>query len=350
MTRDSGDQPTRRTVAELLAQHGGAKPGGAPRRRHRRPDNEAQADDHDVTTTAPQAIIDRIHSEMPEVDWQSRGRNGHSHDGSGTRHAPAPRSTTPRAPSGYNQAVPPAENQRSWPQTSQHPSSPGLPVSRAQPPPTQQPTPPQAQPPQSPKQPRVPKPKPPKRPPAPRPPVDELTDQFEAVDLDTATEASEPYGYRDPYPVANGYRTANGYPALNGYPADHEDLDAPFDDHLRHDEADMAGMPDEADDRVDQAEEADEVFDDRSPGQQWLAVAAQLTLGVVGGAGVWLSFNWLWTQIPAVALGAALLVIAGLVWIVRKIRKAEDLQTTVLAVLVGLVVTISPAALLLLDR
>jgi hypothetical protein len=43
-------------------------------------------------------------------------------------------------------------------------------------------------------------------------------------------------------------------------------------------------------------------------------------------------------------------VIIGLVLIVRKIRKAEDLQTTLLAVLVGLIVTVSPAVLLLLGR
>ena len=54
--------------------------------------------------------------------------------------------------------------------------------------------------------------------------------------------------------------------------------------------------------------------------------------------------------LPAAALAAAVVVIAVLVLIVRKIRRAEDLQTTVLAVLVGLVVTVSPAALLLLNR
>jgi hypothetical protein len=87
-----------------------------------------------------------------------------------------------------------------------------------------------------------------------------------------------------------------------------------------------------------------------SPGKQWLALAGQLALGVVGGAAVWLGFNWLWVNIPAAALVAALLVVVALVWIVRKIRRAEDLQTTVLAVLVGLVVTVSPAALLLVGR
>lgn len=87
-----------------------------------------------------------------------------------------------------------------------------------------------------------------------------------------------------------------------------------------------------------------------SPVRQWLSMAGQLALGVIGGAGVWLAFNWLWGFLPAAALGGAVVVIVGLVWIVRYIRKAEDMQTTVLAVLVGLVVTVSPAALLLLSR
>ncbi|MDQ0377744.1 hypothetical protein [Amycolatopsis thermophila] len=87
-----------------------------------------------------------------------------------------------------------------------------------------------------------------------------------------------------------------------------------------------------------------------SPAKQWLSMAGQLAAGVVGGAAVWLGFNWLWGQIPAAALIAALVVIVGLVWIVRRIRRADDIQTTVLAVLVGLVVTVSPAALLLLSR
>ncbi|HJQ45427.1 MAG TPA: hypothetical protein VJ870_03740, partial [Amycolatopsis sp.] len=94
----------------------------------------------------------------------------------------------------------------------------------------------------------------------------------------------------------------------------------------------------------------DEAQAEASPAKQWLSMAGQLAAGVVGGAVVWLGFNWLWGQIPAVGLVAALLVIVGLVWIVRKIRRADDLQTMVLAVLVGLVVTVSPAALLLLSR
>ena len=79
-------------------------------------------------------------------------------------------------------------------------------------------------------------------------------------------------------------------------------------------------------------------------------MGGQLALGVIGGAAIWLGFNWLWGFMPAAALVVALAVIVGLVLIVRKIRRAEDLQTTFLAVLVGLVVTVSPAALLLLNK
>ncbi|MEV6911050.1 hypothetical protein [Amycolatopsis sp. NPDC051071] len=107
---------------------------------------------------------------------------------------------------------------------------------------------------------------------------------------------------------------------------------------------------DDRDDEVVEEEAPEEYAENASPGKQWLALAGQLALGVVGGAGVWLGFNWLWVNLPAAALVAALLVIVALVWIVRKIRRADDLQTTVLAVLVGLVVTVSPAALLLVAR
>ncbi|WP_026360429.1 hypothetical protein [Amycolatopsis nigrescens] len=117
--------------------------------------------------------------------------------------------------------------------------------------------------------------------------------------------------------------------------------DEPLDDFDRDPASDVDAAADEV--------HPDEL-DEPSPGKQWAAMAAQLAAGVVGGAAVWLGFNWLWGRIPAAALIGALVVIVGLVWIVRKIRRADDLQTTVLAVLVGLVVTVSPAALLLLSR
>lgn len=103
---------------------------------------------------------------------------------------------------------------------------------------------------------------------------------------------------------------------------------------------------------AEETEEADveDSEDAPSPAREWLVLAGQLALGVIGGAGVWLGFNWLWGKLPAAALVAALIVTTGLVWIVRKVRRAEDLQTTVLALLIGLIATVSPAALLLVSR
>jgi hypothetical protein len=87
-----------------------------------------------------------------------------------------------------------------------------------------------------------------------------------------------------------------------------------------------------------------------SPLWEWAVMVSQIGIGVVGGAALWLICEWLWQRIPVGALVVALAVITGLVWVVRRVRRAEDLQTTVIAVLVGLFVTVSPAALLLLSR
>lgn len=106
-----------------------------------------------------------------------------------------------------------------------------------------------------------------------------------------------------------------------------------------------------ADDDFDDVDEPDRDGEKSgSPVKEWLSMAGQLAIGVIGGAALWLGFNWLWGQLPAAALIVALVVIVGLVWVVRKIRRADDLQTTILTVLVGLVVTVSPAAMLLLAR
>ncbi len=119
------------------------------------------------------------------------------------------------------------------------------------------------------------------------------------------------------------------------------------DDYLADDAEDAE---DEVPAGLDDVAEADEDLDDgprRSAGKEWLIMIGQLAVGVLGGAGLWLAFNFLWRAVPAAALVVALAVTVGLVLLVRKIRRADDLQTTVLAVLVGLIVTVSPAAMLL---
>jgi hypothetical protein len=179
--------------------------------------------------------------------------------------------------------------------------------------------------------------------------------------------APEGTGYHDPYDAGP---PTSGYPPPMPFAPGDRAARTPVPDDLEEYEREFAepgGYPDGPDfDRDDYGYEQGEGYEDEydedapepaaepavaaSPGKQWLALAGQLAMGVVGGAAVWLGFNWLWVNLPAAALIAALLVVVALVWIVRKIRRAEDLQTTVLAVLVGLVVTVSPAALLLVGR
>ena len=88
----------------------------------------------------------------------------------------------------------------------------------------------------------------------------------------------------------------------------------------------------------------------RSPVREWAAVGAQLVGALVGGAALWLAFRWLWEWHSVVALVLSAVVIVGLVVIVRVLRRAEDLFSTVLAVLAGLIVTVSPPVLTLTGR
>ncbi|MEO7194786.1 MAG: hypothetical protein ABIZ05_08185 [Pseudonocardiaceae bacterium] len=87
-----------------------------------------------------------------------------------------------------------------------------------------------------------------------------------------------------------------------------------------------------------------------SPLWDWAVMVGQVGIGVGGGGALWLICEWLWQWNAVVALVVALAMITGLVWVVRRVRRTEDLQTTVIAVLVGLFVTVSPAALLLVNR
>ena len=88
----------------------------------------------------------------------------------------------------------------------------------------------------------------------------------------------------------------------------------------------------------------------KSPGQAWAAVVAQWIAGAIGGAALWVGFRFLWRDLPVVALAAAALVTVGLVLVVRALMHNDDRRTTLFAVLVGLLLTVSPALLVLLGR
>jgi hypothetical protein len=106
---------------------------------------------------------------------------------------------------------------------------------------------------------------------------------------------------------------------------------------------------DDGSDRSARIDSFDDIDDEpESARREWVLMGAQVGVGAIAGAVVWLAFSWLWGAQPVLAVVAAVLVTIGLVLGVRRWRRADDLQTTVLAVLAGLVVTVSPAALLLL--
>ena len=88
----------------------------------------------------------------------------------------------------------------------------------------------------------------------------------------------------------------------------------------------------------------------RPPGRRGPPVVAQWIAGAIGGAALWVGFRFLWRDLPVVALAAAVLVTVGLVLVVRALMHNDDRRTTLFAVLVGLLLTVSPAILVLLGR
>jgi hypothetical protein len=99
------------------------------------------------------------------------------------------------------------------------------------------------------------------------------------------------------------------------------------------------------DDDYDDEDEDQDGKPRSSPVREWLSMAGQLAIGVIGGAALWLGFNWLWGKLPTAALVVALVVTVGMVWVVRKIRHQEDLWTTIITMVVSLVITMSPVLL-----
>ena len=133
-----------------------------------------------------------------------------------------------------------------------------------------------------------------------------------------------------------------------GLPADRSGADLPLDVDVP-----VPGAPEDA--AVEGAPDADDAESTpaparRSPVREWAVVGAQLVGALVGGAGLWFAFRWLWEWHSVVALVLSAVVIVGLVVVVRVLRRAEDLFSTVLAVLAGLIVTVSPPVLTLTGR
>ena len=75
-------------------------------------------------------------------------------------------------------------------------------------------------------------------------------------------------------------------------------------------------------------------------------IVLQSIIAVAFGAGLFMAFDELWKWNKIVAMVLAVLVILGLVLAVRLVRKTEDITSTLIAVVVGALVTFGPLALL----
>lgn len=160
---------------------------------------------------------------------------------------------------------------------------------------------------------------------------------------DPSTHEADPYAvdyYDDAYEAGYGGEVEDyddGYGDSYDDPYADDDVDAD-DDEL------PAGM---ASDDYAADGLGDEEPPEKTPAKEWLVLGSQVGAGLIAGGLVWFGFQWLWMAIPVAALVAALVVTGVLVLVARKILRTDDLQTILLAVLVGLVCTVSPAALLL---
>lgn len=81
--------------------------------------------------------------------------------------------------------------------------------------------------------------------------------------------------------------------------------------------------------------------------RQWAVLALQAVVGVVVGAALFIGFERLWDNLPYVALVLAILVIVAMVAVVRILRRTDDIVSVLIAVVVGVIVTIGPLAFVL---
>ncbi|SFS46023.1 hypothetical protein [Saccharopolyspora flava] len=381
MSRDSGaDQPTQRTVAELLAEYGGSSDKSSRRRRRKA---------EDPTETAPQEIINRVLSDSGKM----RPVNPDEEPPAGRRHGGQPPQTPPAQPA-QAQPAQPQPSQPPQPQAAQPPQptqAPQTPPPAAQQPPQAPPAAPQQAPetpadpppgsagywaqrfssagnavasgppaPSAPsndaeatiRQPALPTPPPgagpaagpagPPVPPAGPPQLPEsFTEQIPRIDGGVGAYPAQAEPEPDPFDFDDQSLAEGGY---DQQPYDQQAYDEPYDQAYDedYDRSAPAGLDDDYD--------PDEGDRPPSAGKEWGTLALQGVLGLVGGGAVWVGFRWLWINATIAAFGAALVFTGLLVLVAWKFFRTNDLQTILLSVLVGLFCTVSPAALLLINQ
>jgi hypothetical protein len=363
---DSADPGRQRTVAELLAQHGGAKAGGS-RRRRRAPDDDepsavAQTGGTDLGATGRDKAAPR------DVSATRGGRRAAADAQPSYPSTSAP--PQPQVPEqrwsgapGYGQSIdpltgepidtPPAQSfgappRNAVPSTGATGSYRSMPLTRTDPPTEEMLL--------NPERSWGPRAK----------DAGPMTGPITGPAAATARAGAAETGANAAAGPATGHVSrADLFDEDDDLDDEHDDdLDDELDDELDDDlddgaagrawgrraSAAPAGLA-ERDERGEMPDEEDLDRDERPEGVVgWLGLLVQWVVGAVAGALLWVGFSYLWMHFPVVALIAAVLATAVLVLVVRAIRRSDDLQTTMLAVLVGLVVTISPAVLLLAVR
>ena len=83
------------------------------------------------------------------------------------------------------------------------------------------------------------------------------------------------------------------------------------------------------------------------PRKQWVMLGVQSVGAALAGMLMFKGFEMLWEMQPLAALALAVVVILGLVALVRILRRTDDIFSTVIAVVVGVFVTLGPLAFLL---
>ncbi|WP_238421432.1 hypothetical protein [Gordonia sp. 'Campus'] len=111
-------------------------------------------------------------------------------------------------------------------------------------------------------------------------------------------------------------------------------------------EVDRGPIDQEADRSADDQDGAGRDEDTRSPALAWLLIFGQAVAGLAVGVGLFWGFTELWRWNPYFALVLAVVVIFGIVTLSHVVRRTKDLPTTLLALGVGLLVTIGPLVLL----
>ncbi|MET7768513.1 hypothetical protein [Nocardia sp. NPDC005366] len=81
--------------------------------------------------------------------------------------------------------------------------------------------------------------------------------------------------------------------------------------------------------------------------RQWMVLGGQSAGAAIAGMLLFKGFERMWEMLPWVALTLAMIVILGLVTLVRILRRTDDILSTVIAVIVGIFVTLGPLAFLL---